>query len=69
MLCSANQEWCQAIAADFGRKTGTEIAFTRKGTGEAYVQVTAESSNPKVDIWWGGTGDLHLQMAQKGRRG
>jgi iron(III) transport system substrate-binding protein len=65
MLCSANQEWCQVIAADFGRKTGTEIAFTRKGTGEAYAQIKAESANPKVDIWWGGTGDPHLQAAQE----
>ncbi|MBK6852341.1 MAG: hypothetical protein IPG93_12105 [Burkholderiales bacterium] len=69
MLCSANQEWCQAIAADFGRKTGTEIAFTRKGTGEAYAQVTAESPNSKVDIWWGGTRDPHLRAAQEARRG
>ncbi|HMW24612.1 MAG TPA: ABC transporter substrate-binding protein [Burkholderiaceae bacterium] len=65
MLCTANQEWCQVIAADFQRKTGVQIAFTRKGTGEAYAQLKAEADNPKVDIWWGGTGDPHLQAAEE----
>ena len=65
LLCTANQEWCQVMAADFQRKTGVQIAFTRKGTGEAYAQLKAEADNPKVDLWWGGTGDPHLQAAEE----
>src|SRR4030095_13633329 len=30
------------------------------------AQVKAEASNPKGDIWWGGTGDPHLQAAEEG---
>ena len=26
----------------------------------------AESANPKGDVWWGGTGDPHLQAAEEG---
>ncbi len=26
----------------------------------------AEASNPRGDIWWGGTGDPHLQAAEEG---
>ena len=30
--------------------------MTRKSSGEFYAQVRAEASNPKGDIWCGGTG-------------
>lgn len=40
--------------------------MTRKSSGETYAQVRAEASNPKGDVWWGGTGDPHLQAAEEG---
>jgi iron(III) transport system substrate-binding protein len=40
--------------------------MTRKSSGETFAQIKAESSNPKGDIWWGGTGDPHLQAAEEG---
>ena len=40
--------------------------MTRKSSGETFAQVKAESSNPKGDVWWGGTGDPHLQAAEEG---
>jgi iron(III) transport system substrate-binding protein len=40
--------------------------MTRKSSGEIYAQVKAEASNPRGDIWWGGTGDPHLQAAEEG---
>ena len=30
------------------------------------TQLRAEAANPKGDIWWGGTGDPHLQAAEEG---
>jgi iron(III) transport system substrate-binding protein len=65
VYCTVNQEWCQAMTAEFAKKTGIETNFTRKGTGEVYAQIKAEASNPKGDIWWGGTGDPHLQAAEE----
>lgn len=65
VYCTANQEWCQVMANEFARKTGVDVAFTRKGTGETYAQIKAEKENPKGDIWWGGTGDPHLQAAEE----
>ena len=50
----------------FERETGIKIAMTRKSSGEIYAQVKAEAANPRADIWWGGTGDPHLQAAQEG---
>src|SRR5688572_28233694 len=66
LYCAPQEEWCRAMVAAFERKTGTKVAMTRKSSGEIYAQVKAEASNPRGDIWWGGTGDPHLQAAEEG---
>jgi iron(III) transport system substrate-binding protein len=65
VLCSVQQEWCTAIAATFQKDTGIRIAITQKGSGEGLAQVVAEKANPKLDVWFGGTGDPHLQAAEQ----
>ena len=65
VYCSVQAEWCQAIANDFQRQTGVRVALTLKGSGETLAQVTAESANPKGDVWFGGTGDPHLAAAEQ----
>ena len=42
------------------------IRIICKSSGETMAQLKAEASNPKGDIWWGGTGDPHLQAAEEG---
>ncbi len=64
--CSAQEDWCQLMATAFEQETGIEVAMTRKSSGETYAQVRAEARNPKGDVWWGGTGDPHLQAAEEG---
>ena len=64
--CSAQDEWCQLVANEFQDATGIDVAMTRKSSGETFAQVKAEASNPKGDVWWGGTGDPHLQAAEEG---
>ncbi|MFT6302811.1 MAG: iron(III) transport system substrate-binding protein [Pseudomonadales bacterium] len=54
------------MATGFEEATGIKVNLTRKSSGETYAQIKAESSNPKGDIWWGGTGDPHLQAAEEG---
>lgn len=65
-ICSAQQEYCQALATSYERRTGAKVAMVRKSTGEAYAQIKSEAANPKTDLWWGGTGDPHLQAAGEG---
>jgi iron(III) transport system substrate-binding protein len=48
----------------FERATGIKVSMTRKSR-ENYAQVKAEAANPKGDIWWGGTGDPHLQARRR----
>jgi iron(III) transport system substrate-binding protein len=66
LYCSVQEEWCRAMVTAFERKTGIKVAMTRKSSGETYAQVKAESSNPRGDVMWGGTGDPHLQAAEEG---
>ena len=66
LYCSADEEWCQLMARGFEEETGIRVDMTRKSSGETFAQVKAEASNPKGDVWWGGTGDPHLQAAEEG---
>ena len=66
LYCSSDEAWCQQAKREFEKKTGISVDLTRKSSGETYAQIKAESSNPKGDIWWGGTGDPHLQAAEEG---
>jgi iron(III) transport system substrate-binding protein len=66
LYCTPQEEWCREMVNAFERATGIKVAMTRKSSGEFYAQVKAEASNPRGDIWWGGTGDPHLQAAEEG---
>lgn len=48
------------------RATGVRVSMTRRATGETLAQIRAERQNPRGDVWWGGTGDPHLQAAEEG---
>ena len=64
--CSAQEDWCQSMARGFEEATGIDVNMTRKSSGETFAQIKAEEANPKGDVWWGGTGDPHLQAAEEG---
>lgn len=66
VICSVQAEWCNMIATVYARTTGTRINVSMKGSGEALAQLIAEKENPKTDVWFGGTGDPHLQAAEQG---
>ncbi len=66
IICSVQAEWCNLMATVYARTSGTKVNMTAKGSGEALAQINAEKANPKTDIWFGGTGDPHLQAAEQG---
>ena len=66
LYCTVQEEWCRPMVAAFEKATGIKVSMTRKSSGEFYAQLKAEASNPRGDIWWGGTGDPHLQAAEEG---
>ena len=66
IICSVQAEWCNLMSTVYARTTGTRVNMTAKGSGEALAQLNAEKANPKTDLWFGGTGDPHLQAAEQG---
>jgi iron(III) transport system substrate-binding protein len=66
MICSAQADHCSLISTVFQRSSGIKVNYVHKGSGEAMAQLNAEKANPKTDIWFGGTGDPHLQAADLG---
>ena len=65
VYCSVLQDWCTLATQEFEKKTGIKVNLVQKGSGEVVAQLRAERTNPKADIWWGGTGDPHLQAAEE----
>ncbi len=66
VICPVQAEWCNAAAVAFEKETGIKVGMTLKGSGESFAQIAAEKANPKLDVWFGGTGDPHLQAAEQG---
>jgi len=66
VYCTVQEEWCRPMVTAFEKATGIKVSMTRKSSGEFYAQLKAEAANPRGDIWWGGTGDPHLQAAEEG---
>lgn len=64
VICSVQAEWCNMIQTVFTKSTGIKVNMSLKGSGEALAQLIAEKANPKTDLWFGGTGDPHLQAAE-----
>jgi iron(III) transport system substrate-binding protein len=65
VICSVQAEWCNLMATVYAKTTGTKVNMSLKGSGEALAQIIAERENPKTDLWFGGTGDPHLQAAEQ----
>ena len=66
VYCNVQEEWCRPMVTAFEKATTIKVSMTRTSAGETYAQLKAEAANPKADIWWGGTGDPHLQAAEEG---
>lgn len=64
LYCSTQIEWCQLTKNAFEQDTGIAVSMIRKSSGEMYAQIWAERRNPKGDVWFGGTGDAHIQAAE-----
>jgi iron(III) transport system substrate-binding protein len=65
VICSAQAAGCNLMAVTFEKSQGIKVNMTLKGSGEAIAQIMAEKANPKTDVWFGGTGDPHLQAAEQ----
>ncbi|MDP0928689.1 ABC transporter substrate-binding protein [Paracoccus onubensis] len=67
LICSADVVICERLVSEFeASHSDIGVNMVRLSSGEAYAKVRAEARNPQTDLWWGGTGDPHLQAAADG---
>lgn len=66
LICSADVVICERLVEDFEASHDIDVNMVRLSSGEAYAKIRAEGRNPQTDLWWGGTGDPHLQAAADG---
>lgn len=66
MYCGVDEAWCRSMSTTYEKETGVKVDMIRMSAGETYARIRAEKDNPHGDIWWGGTGDPHLQAADDG---
>lgn len=66
VYCGNTEDWCRTMTTAFERQTGIKVSMLRKSSGEIYATLKAEATNPRADIWWGGSGDPHMQAAEEG---
>ncbi|MCK8779742.1 ABC transporter substrate-binding protein [Rhizobium sp. NTR19] len=65
LICSADVVICEMLQQMFQKETSIQVNMVRLSSGETYAKIRAEARNPKTDVWWGGTGDPHLQAASE----
>ena len=67
LICSADVVICEKLVSEFeASHSDIDVNMVRLSSGEAYAKIRAEARNPQTDLWWGGTGDPHLQAASDG---
>lgn len=54
ILCTVQEEWCEAQTAAFSDQTGVDAQYQRLSTGEAIARLEAEGDDPSFDVWFGG---------------
>ena len=66
MVCSVQVEWCELVRHEYQRATGVRMALIHRSSIDALSMLLAERQHPRTDVWFGGTGDPHLQAAEDG---
>ncbi len=57
VLCTPQEDWCQAMTKAFQDETGITTTFVRLSSGEALAKLRATKTAPEFSVWWGGPAD------------
>ncbi|HET9878885.1 MAG TPA: ABC transporter substrate-binding protein [Candidatus Limnocylindria bacterium] len=66
VLCTPQEDWCQAMVAAFQEETGIETSYVRLSSGEAFARLQAGADNPEFSVWWGGPADAFVAANEEG---
>ena len=62
VVCTVH-EWCTVVRRAFAEATGIKVNITELSSSKALDLIVAEREQPRHDLWFGGTGEFHLQAA------
>lgn len=65
VVCSVQIEWCERVRSEYQKATGVRVTLIHRSSIDALAMLLAERNNPRTDVWFGGTGDPHLQAAEQ----
>lgn len=66
VVCSNQEDVCQAWAEAFEEKTGIKTGYVRLSSGEAVARLESAKGNPEFDVWHAGPVDGYNVAASKG---
>jgi iron(III) transport system substrate-binding protein len=62
VVCTVH-EWCGVVQRAFAQATGIQVNITELSSSRALDLIIDERERPRHDLWFGGTGEFHLQAA------
>jgi iron(III) transport system substrate-binding protein len=65
MLCSATQEWCDLLSRKYEERFHVPVQVKQMGTNAALDEIRKTGGSGTFDVWFGGTGDPHLEAASE----
>ena len=65
VVCSVQLEWCELVKNEYQKASGVRMTMIHRSSIDALAMLLAERNNPRTDVWFGGTGDPHLQAAEQ----
>jgi iron(III) transport system substrate-binding protein len=66
VLCGVAVPWCESLAEAFRAETGIAVTITLKEPTVALAALAAERDAPRHDVWYSGSGDMHVRAAAIG---
>jgi len=66
VLCTPQEDWCQAMVQAFEAKTGIKTAYVRMSSGESLARLRASASAPEFSVWFGGPADGYIAANAEG---
>ena len=66
VLCTPQEDWCQAMVQAFEAKTGIKTAYVRMSSGESLARLRASAAAPEFSVWFGGPADGYIAANAEG---
>lgn len=66
IVCSVQKDWCELLASRYAKEFSVQASVSQMSTNAALEQIRKTQGAGQFDVWFGGTGDPHLEAASEG---